>query len=290
MKRILYLNCFAGISGDMILGALLELLGERDLRPFLKGLALEGWDVTAERGIRSGIAGLDVKVLSDEGHVHRGLTDILAVIEKSDLSPFVAEKAERAFRLLAEAEGAVHGRSPEKIHFHEVGAVDAIVDIVGACVLMEALAPDEIVASPVNVGSGTVRCAHGEFPVPAPATLKLLEGVPVYGSGEPMERTTPTGAALLRLFVDRYGLMPSGIVVKSGYGLGDRDSHLPNLLQAVLLEDAASPCGVPLPCRDHRHGHSHSHTFDGGKGSRDPRPVDPHGDDDGAEDSSQREG
>lgn len=275
MKRTLYLNCFAGISGDMMLGLLLDLLDEEDLASRLKGLALEGWDVTVQRGMKSSLAGVDVKVLSDEGHVHRGLSDVLSIIEKSDLSPAVAERAAEGFRLLAQAEGAIHGLEPDSVHFHEVGAVDALVDIIGAVTLMEALAPDEVVASAVNVGSGTVRCAHGELPVPAPATLKLLEGVPIYSQGQPMERTTPTGAVLLRLFVDRYGPIPAGVVVKSGYGLGDRDSDLPNLLQGVLLAETDLFCAPPgqghAAGGDHdHHGHSHPHDHDHPHDARHP--------------------
>lgn len=270
MKPILYLNCFAGIAGDMTLGVLLDLLGKRDLKPFLEGLALEGWDVTVQQGLRSGLSGLDVKVHCSEGHVHRGLADVLQIIEKSDLAPAVVRKASSAFRLLAEAEGAVHGRPPEEIHFHEVGAVDAIVDIVGSIALMEVLSPGEVVASAVNVGSGTVRCAHGEFPVPSPAALKLLEGIPVYGSGEPLERTTPTGAVLLRTFVDRFGPLPCGVVLKSGYGLGDSETDLPNALQGILLQprtDVKKPssqrhCQKQSPLQGHDHDHDHGHDHD----------------------------
>jgi hypothetical protein len=138
--------------------------------------------------------------------------------------------------------------SPDEVHFHEVGAVDSIVDVVGTCTLMEALAPDHVVASPVNVGSGTVMCAHGEFPVPAPATLKLLEGIPVYAKGEPFERTTPTGAALLKVFAESYGLIPAGIVERTGYGLGDRESELPNLLQGICSKATVLRGKMPDNC------------------------------------------
>ncbi|MFP4483196.1 MAG: LarC family nickel insertion protein, partial [Thermovirgaceae bacterium] len=236
MKRILYLNCFSGISGDMLLGTLLDLLEEKDLAPYVKGLALEKYDVTVSTSRKKGITGLDVKVRADEGHPHRGLKDVLEIIEKSELSPFVKQKAEQAFRLIADAEGKIHGMSFDEVHFHEVGAVDSIVDIVGACALVETLSTDHIAASPVNVGWGTVMCAHGEFPVPAPATLKLLEGIPVYSRGEPLERTTPTGAVLLKVFAEGYGPMPAGFLERTGYGLGDHESDLPNLLQGILLK------------------------------------------------------
>ena len=269
MKKVLFLNCFSGISGDMMLGLLLDLLGKDDIQPFLKGLALESYRVDVSRSKKGGITGVDVKVRCDEKHSHRGLKEVLEIISKSDISPAAAKNAETAFRLLAEAEGFVHGMPPESVHFHEVGAVDSIVDIVGSCVLMDVLAPAEVVSSPVNVGSGTVKCAHGELPVPAPATMKLLEGIPVYSSGQPMERTTPTGAVLLKVFVDSFGTLPSGVVEKTGYGIGDHESDLVNVLQGVLLEK--KHFGVAHDVHDHdhhdhdhhdhdHHGHDHEHT------------------------------
>ena len=235
MKKILYLNCFSGISVDMMLGLLLDLLGKVDINPFLEGLALEGYVVEASRSKRGGISGVDVRVRCDEKHCHRGLKEVLEVIEKSDITPEASHKSETAFRLLAEAEGAVHGMPPESVHFHEVGAVDSIVDIVGSCILMDVLAPGLVISSPVNVGSGTVKCAHGELPVPAPATMKLLEGIPVFSRGQPMERTTPTGAVLLKTFVDSFGTIPPGVVERTGYGLGDRESDLPNVLHGLMI-------------------------------------------------------
>jgi hypothetical protein len=255
MKKTLYLNCFSGISGDMTLGVLLDLLGRDDLETFLQGLALDNYEVGVSRSKRRGITGMDVRVTPGEDHPHRGLTEILEIIERSAIGPAASEKASKTFRLLAEAEGAVHGLAPEKVHFHEVGAVDSIVDIVGACVLLEALDASRVVVSPLNVGSGTVKCAHGEMPVPAPATAKLLEGVPVFSLGEPMERTTPTGAALVRVFASEFGPIPAGVIVKTGYGLGDADTELANVLQGMLLEDIAPEVGDSH--RRHRHDGHH---------------------------------
>lgn len=258
MKKTLYLNCFSGISGDMTLGVLLDLLGREDLETFLEGLALKNYEVGVSQSKRRGITGLDVRITPGEDHPHRGLTEILEIIGKSAIGPGAAEKASETFRLLAEAEGAVHGVAPEKVHFHEVGAVDSIVDIVGACVLLEALDPSRVVISPINVGSGTVKCAHGEMPVPAPATAKLLEGVPVFSLGDPMERTTPTGAALARVFASGFGPIPAGVMVKTGYGLGDADTELANVLQGTLLEEIAPKAGDSH--RGHgRDGHHHRH-------------------------------
>ncbi len=258
MKKTLYLNCFSGISGDMMLGVLLDLLGQEDLQLFLEGLALKNYEVSVTRSKRRGVAGVDVRITPGEDHPHRGLKEIMEIIEKSTIDPGAAAKASETFRLLAEAEAAVHGTSPEKIHFHEVGAVDSIVDIVGACVLLEALDPARVVISALNVGSGTVKCAHGEMPVPAPATAKLLEGVPIFSLGDPMERTTPTGAALARVFASEFGPVPPGVIVRTGYGLGDADTELANVLQGTLLEETDLRVGDIHHTRrhggcDHRH-------------------------------------
>lgn len=258
MKKTLYLNCYSGISGDMTLGVLLDLLGREELEPFLEGLTLKNYEVSVTRTKRRGITGLDVQVTSGEDHPHRGLAEIMEIIESSSIGPGAAARASEAFRLLADAEAAVHGTSPEKIHFHEVGAVDSIVDIVGACILLEALDPARVVISPLNLGSGTVKCAHGEMPVPAPATAKLLEGVPVFSLGEPMERTTPTGAALARVFASEFGPVPPGVIVRTGYGLGDADTELANVLQGTLLEETGLRVGDIHHTRrhggcDHRH-------------------------------------
>jgi hypothetical protein len=246
----------------MMLGVLLDLLGKDDLRPFLEGLALEGYGVEVSKAKKKGIMGVDVKVTSSEVHPHRGLKEVMEIIEKSSISSAACDKASEAFRLLAEAEGSVHGVLPEKVHFHEVGAVDAIVDIVGSCILMDTLAPSRIVASPVNVGSGTVKCAHGEMPVPTPATAKLLEGVPVFSKGEAMERTTPTGAVLLKVFADEFGALPPGSITRTGYGLGDRDTDLANVLQGIILKDrscsSADGAEMARPGQDHPIGiHDH---------------------------------
>ena len=159
---------------------------------------------------------------------------MLAIIEASSLSPRVKEQSSAAFRLLAGAEASVHGTAPDEVHFHEVGAIDSIADIIGAFVLVEMAGVERVVSSPLNVGSGTVRCAHGLLPVPAPATLALLEGIPVYSEGSPMERVTPTGALLVKCLADSFGPLPAGRVLASGRGLGDRDGDIPNLMRAVL--------------------------------------------------------
>ncbi|MCF6095611.1 nickel pincer cofactor biosynthesis protein LarC [Thermovorax subterraneus] len=235
--KLLYLDCFSGISGDMFLGALLDLgIDERDFVAELKKLPLSGYEIEIKKALKKGIAGTDVYIKSSEHHPHRGLKEIYDIIDKSALKPEVKKMSKEAFLKLARAEGKIHGKAPEEIHFHEVGAVDSIVDIVGSCILMDMLKPDLVVSSPVNVGSGTIECAHGVLPVPAPATLELLKGVPVYARGEEGELTTPTGALLLSVFVSRFGPMPEGITEKVGYGLGKKDRKSPNVLRAVLME------------------------------------------------------
>ncbi|MDI9369960.1 MAG: nickel pincer cofactor biosynthesis protein LarC [Synergistaceae bacterium] len=252
--RTLYLDCFAGIAGDMFLGAMLDLgLDEAEFLRTMRELVLfpqghghhshhhgEGPrkhpSITVARTSRGGIAAAKVNVASFEDHPHRGLSDILAIIDASPLSLQVKERSVKAFRLLAEAEGKVHGMPPEEVHFHEVGAIDSIVDIIGAFVLLEMAEVDRVVSSPLNVGHGTIKCAHGILPVPAPATAELLEGLPVRVEGGPMERVTPTGALLVRMLAESFGPIPNGKLLASGKGAGDRESDIPNVLRVMLLE------------------------------------------------------
>lgn len=233
---ILYLDCFSGISGDMFLGAMLDLgIDENHFLTELKKLPLADYKVEIKKSIKGGIRGTDVFVKTHEHHPHRGLSQIYEIIDNSTLKQNVKQKSKDAFLKLAEAEGKIHGKSPYEIHFHEVGAVDSIVDIVGACILMDILAPSRVYASSVNTGFGTVKCGHGILPVPAPATMELLNNIPIYSSGEQGELTTPTGALLLSIFVDEFKSIPSGMPEKVGYGLGKRDLNSPNVLRAILL-------------------------------------------------------
>jgi uncharacterized protein (TIGR00299 family) protein len=249
--KLLYLDCFAGISGDMFLGALLDLgVSENALRAELKKLGLRSYQISSRRVIKQNISAtkFDVVVMEDAaGHPpsprlrrtgeHRGHSEIAMMIEAGDLSVVVKERALSVFRRIGEAEAKIHGIALEKVHFHEIGAVDSIVDIVGACIAVEALEVDEIQASPPRLGSGFVETAHGKFPVPAPATLELLKGIPVRSSNEPVELVTPTGAALLAEFCTKFGPMPAMSIEKIGYGAGSRDlEQAPNVLRAVLGE------------------------------------------------------
>ena len=239
--KTLYLDCFAGIAGDMLTAALFELVPDMDyfkaeLRKMTR-LSVEDYEVCFEKGVKNGITGTYFHVHTHEHHPHRGLKEIEDIVMSSTFSPRIQREVMRAFALLADAEAEVHGTTPDKIHFHEVGAIDSILDIVGTYVLIDRLGWPRVLASPVNVGSGTVECAHGILPVPAPATEKLLHGIPICSRGEPMERTTPTGALLVRCLADAFCDIPSGTIADSGYGLGTRDSDLPNVLRVLLMDE-----------------------------------------------------
>jgi len=247
--KLLYLDCFAGVSGDMFLGALLDLgVSEDALRSGLAKLKLPGYSISTRRVVKQNISAtkfdciesapaLHKSAAATHSHDHRGFTEIAEMITGSGLSEDVKRRALSAFRRLGEAEAHIHGVPLEKIHFHEIGAVDSIVDIVGACIALEILGVKEIQASPPPLGSGFVETAHGKFPVPAPATLELLKNIPTQPSNEPVELTTPTGAALLAEFCTRFGTLPAMRIEKIGYGAGTRNlEKTPNVLRAVLGE------------------------------------------------------
>lgn len=250
--RVAYFDCFAGISGDMTLGALLDAgLLVADLQRALNGLKVPGWRLDVARVTKQGIAGTQVKVLVDETAdlPHRHLDDILALLAASDLDEVVRERATAVFRRLAAAEAAVHGSDIAHVHFHEVGALDSIVDIVGAVAGLHLLGVERIVASPLPLGHGFVRAAHGLLPVPAPAVVQLLagRGIPVRDRGDEMqtgELVTPTGAALLAELADEFGPYPPMTVHATGFGAGQRDMPYPNLLRLVLGETDEAPAAA----------------------------------------------
>ena len=243
--KTLYLECFAGIAGDMLVGALFELAPNADrfkaeLSKMTK-LSAQDYEISMEKGDKGGISGTHFRVHTHEHHPHRGLKEIEDIVTGSSLSSRIQREAMRAFALLAEAEAKVHNTTPDKIHFNEVGAIDSILDIVGTFILIDQLEWPRVLCSTVNVGSGTVKCAHGVLPVPAPATEILLHGLPVCSLGEPMERTTPTGALLARCLADAFCPLPEGKIMASGYGLGTRDSDLPNVLRVLLMDSKNDP-------------------------------------------------
>jgi uncharacterized protein (TIGR00299 family) protein len=247
--KLLYLDCFAGISGDMLLGALIDLgVLEDALRAELAKLKLPGYSISTRRVVKQNISATKfdcIEATSIRPREHRGYTEIAGMINGSGLSEVVKRRALSVFKRIGEAEAKIHGVPLEQIHFHEVGAVDSIVDIVGACIALEMLCVDEVQALPPRLGSGFVETAHGKFPVPAPATLELLKGVPVQSSNEPVELVTPTGAALLAEFCSRFGAMPAMNIEKIGYGAGTRDlEKTPNVLRAVLGDATAGEADV----------------------------------------------
>lgn len=234
---ILYLNCFSGISGDMFLGAMLDLgVSETVLEAGLESLGIAGLRIEVSKIDKKGVKATRVDVIAHDVARERHLADILSIIRDSRLPSEVTGLAEAVFRRLAVAEAKVHGTSIEHVHFHEVGALDTIADVVGAAICLSELAVDRVHASPVNVGGGKVSTSHGLLPVPAPATAELLRDVPCYGSNVKAELTTPTGAAILTEICKGFGPMPAMRPVKTGYGAGSKDMETPNVLMAVLGE------------------------------------------------------
>jgi uncharacterized protein (TIGR00299 family) protein len=280
MARVMYFDCFAGAAGDMVLGALLDVgLPIEALTQALGSLGV-GHQLKAERVVRAGITATHVDLVAaaghDDGHRHqhhqhgsrndpehhhahhhggheqlhshghRSLADITHLIGHSALSAVGKARAIELFRRIGEAEAAIHNMSIDEVHLHEVGAVDSIVDIVGAVFALEWFGIEDIVASPLNVGGGMVEMAHGVFPVPAPATLRLLAGAPVYSSGIEAELLTPTGALIISSYARAYGPMPAMTVERIGYGAGTRDlGKVPNVLRVVIGERTSASAAPP---------------------------------------------
>jgi len=293
--KTLYLDIFSGISGDMFIGALIDLgVDPHRLEHELEKLRLDGWHLHAARGHKANIAGIkfDVHVAGEHDHQHeharahsvththahshghehehdghdheherehdhddhdhegppgRNFAQIKELIARSTLSEWVKQKSLAVFQRIAVAEGKIHGLPPEQVHFHEVGAVDSIVDIVGACIALEMLGKPRVLAGPVVEGTGWIDCAHGRFPIPAPATLEILgaRGVSISQCAEPNELVTPTGAALLAEFAESFGPMQGLLAGKIGFGLGTRENKTrPNALRAILGETAGAAAGT----------------------------------------------
>jgi uncharacterized protein (TIGR00299 family) protein len=233
---VAWFHCFSGIAGDMALGALIDAgAALEDVRSLCERLPVDGWALEAEAVMRSGIAATKVHVRAEPSTVVRTAGHIAGLVEEARLPERVTKRALATFRALAVAEGRLHRRPPEQVHFHEVGGIDAIVDVVGTCAALELLDVDEVWSSPVAQGHGMVRAAHGHLPVPVPAVVELLRGAPTYGLDIDAELTTPTGAALLAANVVGWGPMPPMRIAVSGFGAGTRDLEVrPNLVQIVL--------------------------------------------------------
>lgn len=244
--RTIYLDCGMGAAGDMLTAALLELMPNQDaFVEELNGLGIPGIRFTAEKCEKCGILGTHMKVTvhdeeEDGHHHHHGcLADIRGIVSGLPLPTMVKLDILAVYEEIAQAESHVHGVPVEHIHFHEVGTMDAIADVTAVCLLLHRLAPDKIIVSPVHVGSGQVRCAHGILPVPAPATAYLLRGIPIYGGSIDGELCTPTGAALLKHFATEFGQMPVMKVQAIGYGMGKKDFPRANCVRALLGETEA---------------------------------------------------
>ncbi len=238
--RIGYLDCFSGVSGDMCLGACVDAgVPLAVIENALEGLPLSGYALSAERTMRAGLSATQVRVVLEQHHhhPHRGLADVLSILQAGCLPEKVLERSCRVFRRLAEAEARVHDTDPDSVHFHEVGAVDAICDIVGTVAALEELGLDALKFSTVMLGGGTVEAAHGTLPVPAPATAELLKGLPTAGGPVDVELTTPTGAALVSTLGEPSVLWPGMSVDALGYGAGARElPEMPNVLRLAVGE------------------------------------------------------
>lgn len=234
--KTLYFDCFAGASGDMILGAMVAAGVDADaLREQLSLLRVEGFSIDFETVNRSGLSATYARVQTAHEHKHRHLSDIKQIIESSGVSDAAKKLAIEIFTRLAEAEARVHNEPVDKIHFHEVGALDAIVDIVGAAICFDLLQVDRFVCSPLHVGSGTIQMAHGRFPVPPPAVAELLKGVPFYATDIQGELLTPTGAAIITTVCKEFGPIPQMTTDITGYGAGTRQyENFPNVLRVLL--------------------------------------------------------
>jgi uncharacterized protein (TIGR00299 family) protein len=293
MPRVLYLDCFSGISGDMLLGACLDAgLPLEALKTALGSLAVAGYDVAAERVLRAGVSATRFRVCQGDAaiatgpptdahdhahthahahahgpvhehahghaprhdhehltsgaqaHPHRTLSEIFALIDQSALSAAGRERAKTLFQRLGDAEAAIHQMPVEQVHLHEVGALDSIIDIVGGVFALEWIGADRVVCSPLNVGGGMVQSAHGLFPVPAPATVRLLGNAPIYAGAIQKEMVTPTGALLATAYAGSYGPIPAMTIDRTGYGAGSRDNPgTPNVLRILIGEEAAVPAG-----------------------------------------------
>lgn len=239
-----YFDCFSGISGDMVVGALIDAGADfSELKNQLSALPLHGYSLAAEKTLKNGISGTRFTVTLSGDHGHRGLADIIRLIEESGLNRSVKKTARAIFTSLARAEAKIHNAEIDAIHFHEVGAVDSIVDIVASAVCLDLLGIEAVYASPIHVGEGFVKTEHGMLPVPAPATVELLANVPVYSRGIAGELATPTGAAIIAHHARSFGPLPAMKIISAGYGAGTKDLPIPNLLRVYIGETESAGRG-----------------------------------------------
>jgi len=235
--RIAYFDCFSGVSGDMILGALLDAgLDRRELESELGKLKISGYKIKAEKTARKGISGTKFSLDIIEQNVERSLKDITRIVDQSDLDDDIKDLSKKTFQELATVEAKIHGKSINEIHLHEVGGLDSIIDVVGSFIAVKKLGIKATYSSKIHVGAGFVECRLGVLPLPAPATLEILKGVPIYSKGIEAELATPTGVCVLKTLSRSFGIMPEMRVEKIGYGAGSRDLEIPNLLRVYVGE------------------------------------------------------
>jgi uncharacterized protein (TIGR00299 family) protein len=255
--RLLYFDCFSGISGDMTLGALLDAgLPFDELKRALGSLAMPGYDIGHRKVMRAGISATQFivnehdapRTPEERAHKHRHLPAIFKLIDGAALSPSGRDRAKQMFQRLAHAEAEIHQMPIDKVHLHEVGALDSIIDIVGSVFALEWFGADRVVSSPINVGGGMADTAHGKFPVPAPATVRILGGAPIYAGEIQKELTTPTGALIASTYASSFGPLPAMTIDKIGYGAGSRDfPSTPNVLRVLIGEEAEQTAGTQGP-------------------------------------------
>lgn len=240
--KIAYFDCFSGISGDMVLGSLVDLgLDLEELKTELQKLGLTGYTITSKRVLRNSISATKVDIDISEQGVERHLSDILTIIDTSSLDLEIKELAKNIFVSLGEVEAKIHNKSIESVHFHEVGAMDSIIDIVGSAIALKKLGVEKVYASKIQVGKGFIKTCHGTLPVPAPATIALLQDIPIQCIGIESELATPTGAAIIKNITDQFDVFPNMTLKKIGYGAGGKIiKELPNLLR-VCLGETTSP-------------------------------------------------
>ncbi|UCC95257.1 MAG: nickel pincer cofactor biosynthesis protein LarC [Candidatus Omnitrophota bacterium] len=238
--KIAYFDCFSGVSGDMIVGALLDCgLKVGELEVELKKLKICGYKIQAKKVLKNGISATKFNVYIKEQRIKRNLKDITTLITKSKLDAEIKRGSIQTFQELARVEAKIHNKKKDRIRFHEVGAVDSIIDIVGAFIGIKKLGIDIIYSSKLHVGTGFIQCRHANLPVPAPATLALLKEVPIYSTGLETELVTPTGAAILKMCSKKFGIMPQMKVSKIGYGAGTKNLAIPNLLRVSIGQTQA---------------------------------------------------
>lgn len=235
--KIAYFDCFSGISGDMVLGALLDVgLPLEALREKLEKLPLQNYEIKVEKVGKLGIGATKVSVQAEERGIVRTWTNIKNLLNESAIAPPIKEKSKEIFLKLAQAEAKIHQKSLDQIHFHEIGATDTIIDIVGAAIGLHQLGIEEVYSSPLATGMGLARTEHGAIPIPSPATLEILREAPIYSRGITAELTTPTGAAIIKTYAKSFGDMPPMRISSIGYGAGTRDLEIPNVLRLILGE------------------------------------------------------